>query len=470
MFLLFLSGKVGLIAIVPNCFPIIVNFGLMGWLGIELSVATSLVASIAIGLAVDDTIHYLVRYNREFKKDLDKRRALQDTIQEVGRPIVFTTFTIGLGFAILIFSHFKPTAIFGLMMVITMGSALLGDLIILPSLMTHVELVTLWDLLRLKLGKDPEKGIPLFRGLSRTQVHYILLAGTLRAYEKGEVLFRKGETSDSMFAIISGKLEVLDTLDDADPEGIHGNKKLIRTLGVGDVVGEMGMLRSCQRSATVVATTLTELLQINEKMIKRLQWLYPPTAQKFFFNLLSMLCDKLEFTTQCLSDVTTTDSLTGLQNRDSFMHVLGKEMERSKRYNTALSVFLMDLNNFKEISIKYGLETGDRILSEVAQFVLRHVRSSDQACLYGRQQFATLLVNSPSAKAQTVCERLRQDLSTHNFESHSLPLHISVSIGLVSLNPEQDYRPEDLMDMASKALQQAKALGRNRVEAYKGVA
>ncbi|NNG06156.1 MAG: MMPL family transporter, partial [Desulfobacteraceae bacterium] len=401
MFLFFLSGKVGLIAIVPNCFPIIVNFGLMGWLGIELSVATSLVASIAIGLAVDDTIHYLVRYNREFKKDLDKKRALQDTIQNVARPIIFTTFTIGLGFAILIFSHFKPTAVFGLMMVITMASALVGDLIILPSLMTHVELVTLWDLLRLKLGKDPEKGIPLFSGLSSTQVHYILLAGTLRTYEKGEVLFRKGEPSDSMFAIISGELEVLDTLDDTDPEGIHGNKKFIRTLGVGDVVGEMGMVRSSERSATVIATTLTEMLQINDRMIKRLQWLYPPTAQKFFFNLMSIICDKLEFTTQCLSDVTTADPLTGLQNRDFFMNVLEKEVARSKRYHTDLSLFLMDLDNFKGINVTYGRETGDRILWEVGQFVLKHVRSSDQACRYGEQQIAVMLVNSPLAEAQT---------------------------------------------------------------------
>jgi predicted RND superfamily exporter protein len=68
MSLLFLSAKVGFMAIVPNLFPIVISFGLMGWLGIELSVATSLIASIAIGLAVDDTIHYLVRYNYRIQK------------------------------------------------------------------------------------------------------------------------------------------------------------------------------------------------------------------------------------------------------------------------------------------------------------------------------------------------------------------------------------------------------------------
>ncbi|MBT8370025.1 MAG: MMPL family transporter, partial [Deltaproteobacteria bacterium] len=104
MFLLFLSGKVGLIAIVPNLFPIIINFGIMGWLGIELSLFTSLIASIAIGLAVDDTIHYLVRYNREFRKDLDDRRALRETLRHIGRPIIFTTLTISIGFSVMAMS------------------------------------------------------------------------------------------------------------------------------------------------------------------------------------------------------------------------------------------------------------------------------------------------------------------------------------------------------------------------------
>jgi len=162
MFLLFLSFRVGIIAIIPCCFPIIINFGVMGWLGIKLSVATSLIASIAIGLAIDDIIHYLVRYNREFKKDLDKDRALRDTILHVGKPIIFTSLTISAGFFILIFSNFKPTAVFGFLMVVTMLSALAADMIVLPSLMLHVELVTAWDILRL---------MPTMEGISAGIAH-----------------------------------------------------------------------------------------------------------------------------------------------------------------------------------------------------------------------------------------------------------------------------------------------------------
>ncbi len=148
MFVLFLSMKVGLVAIATNLFPIVLNFGIMGICAIKLSVETNLIASIAIGLAVDDTIHYLVRYNREFKKDLDKDRALRETVMNVGVPIIFTTITISLGFCVLLFSHFQPTSVFGALIVLTMFAALTSDLILLPALMLHVELVTAWDLLK----------------------------------------------------------------------------------------------------------------------------------------------------------------------------------------------------------------------------------------------------------------------------------------------------------------------------------
>jgi predicted RND superfamily exporter protein len=149
MFFLFFSLKTGLIAMVPNLFPIIMNFGLMGWLGMELSAATSLIAAIAIGLAVDDTIHYMFRCNRELRHGRDRERALENTIGHVGRPILFTTITISLGFAVLLFSSFEPTSAFGLMMVITMFSALVGDLLLLPALMLHARLVTVWDMMRI---------------------------------------------------------------------------------------------------------------------------------------------------------------------------------------------------------------------------------------------------------------------------------------------------------------------------------
>ena len=316
MFILFLSSKVGLIAIIPNLFPIIINFGIMGWLGIELSMVTSLIASIAIGLAVDDTIHYLARYNHEFRKDLDDERATRDTLYHVGRPITFTTITICLGFSVLIFSSFKPTAIFGVLMVITSLSALIGDLILLPSLIRHVELVTLWDLVRLKLGKEPRMGIPLFNGLSRTQVHYILMAGSLTKIDAGEVLFHKGDSSNSMYTIISGTVDVIDPVGDGKPDTPPESRILINQCKSGDVLGEMGFFRSAPRSATVIATSSVELLKINWKIVKRLQWLYPPTAHRFFLNLMGIVCDRLEHLTECFAEIKMQNDSMGQSNKN----------------------------------------------------------------------------------------------------------------------------------------------------------
>jgi hypothetical protein len=359
MFILFLSSKVGLIAIIPNLFPIIINFGIMGWLGIELSIVTSLIASIAIGLAVDDTIHYLTRYNREFRKDLDEERAIRDTLHHVGRPIAFTTVTICVGFSVLFFSSFTPTVIFGIMMVITSLSALVGDLILLPSLIRHVELVTLWDLVRLKLGKEPRMGIPLFNGLSRTQVHYILMAGSLTKIDDGEIIFHKGDSSSSMYTIISGTVDVVDPVG-GDARGRHPeNRILINQLKKGDVLGEMGFLRSAQRSATVVATSPVELLKINWKMVKRLQWLYPPTAHKFFLNLMGIVCDRLESLTECFAEIKMQDVSPGMCSKENFLTILDVEIKRSQSQNTNLSLCLMKLN----LEDDSGKPDTDRIIS-----------------------------------------------------------------------------------------------------------
>jgi predicted RND superfamily exporter protein len=217
MALLFFSTKVGFVAIVPTLFPVVVNFGVMGWFNIHLSVATGLIASIAIGLSVDDTIHYLFRYNNEFKKDLDKDRALKDTILTVGRPIVATTVTITCGFAILMLSHFTPTGLFGLLMVVTMLSALAGVLLLLPGLMLKVELVTAWDLLKwipVLGGIPPGIAHELKQPLNTIKVGSEFLKRTVgrpKPPDEGQVLRVVGEISaqvDRASAIIDRLIEV----------------------------------------------------------------------------------------------------------------------------------------------------------------------------------------------------------------------------------------------------------------------
>ncbi len=457
MFALFLSSKVGLIAIVPNLFPIVINFGLMGWFGIELSMATSLIASIAIGLAVDDTIHYLVRFNHEFKKDLDEKRALKETISHIGRPIIFTTLTIGTGFFILAFSGFKPTAIFGTMMVITMLSALVGDLVLLPILMQRVELVTLWDLVRIKTGGETDLGIPLFRGLSRAEVHSIIMAGTLKKIRAGESLFYKGDQSESMYAVISGGFDVIDYDPTCTLSSHEGIQKCIAKAGTGDILGEMGLLRSAPRSATVMATKDSELLPINWKVIKRLQWLYPPTAQKFFVNMMGILCDRVERLTSCLANESLVDDLTGLNSRKGFVRSLEQEANRAHRVRETLVM--------AKIRIRFSDAAGNPIdsikndvLRGIGDVLTGTIRRCDMVGRIDTETFAILISSRSDNDAVVVIQRLQNDLEKlpARFEKY-IAFSIDIKHTVLGLNAENDG--ERQLEDALKALEKVDRQG-----------
>ncbi len=450
MFALFLSSKVGLIAIVPNLFPIVINFGLMGWLGIELSMATSLIASIAIGLAVDDTIHYLVRFNREFQKDLDDKRALKETIAHIGRPIIFTTLTISTGFFILAFSGFKPTAIFGTMMVITMLSALVGDLILLPILMQRVELVTLWDLVRIKMGGESGLGIPLFQGLSRAEVHSIIMAGTLKKVNAGEPLFYKGDQSESMYAVISGGFDVIDYDPTCTLSSHEGIQKCIAKVGTGDILGEMGLLRSAPRSATVMATRDSELLPINWKVIQRLQWLYPPTAQKFFVNMMGILCDRVERLTTCLANESLGDDLTGLNNRKGFIRSLEQEANRSYRLQEHLAMALIRVH-FNDAAGDDSNGIKNDVLRGIGDTLTATIRRCDMVGRVDTDTFAVLISGGSGNESGVVVQRLRNDLEklTAHCEK-SVAVSIDVQPTTIRLSVEIDG--EQCLEDALEAL------------------
>jgi predicted RND superfamily exporter protein len=129
------SLRQGLIALVPNLFPIVLTFGVMGWLGIPLSTATFPVANIALGIAVDDTIHFLLRYQALRRTGQGIDRALRGTIRAELRPILATSVVIGCGYLVMMLSPLRANAEAGLLFAIAIFSALLADLVLTPVLL-----------------------------------------------------------------------------------------------------------------------------------------------------------------------------------------------------------------------------------------------------------------------------------------------------------------------------------------------
>ncbi|MGD9239436.1 MAG: efflux RND transporter permease subunit [Desulfobacterales bacterium] len=134
LFLAFWSIKYGGLSILPNLLPVTLIMGIMGWSGIALNNTTVMVASVALGIAVDDTVHYIARFRKERRsKKLTVQDALRKTTVSLGCAIIFTSMINITGFLILLVLAFQPTREFGLLISCAMFLALIGDLIILPA-------------------------------------------------------------------------------------------------------------------------------------------------------------------------------------------------------------------------------------------------------------------------------------------------------------------------------------------------
>ena len=134
MAFLFRSVRVGLISMISNVVPIFVIFGIMGWFGIALNLGTSIVASISLGIAVDDTIHYLMNFRRALSEGQSRDDAVATAIRHVGQPVIFTSFALALGFSVICFSNFGMLFAVGMLSAITMITCLISDLFLTTAL------------------------------------------------------------------------------------------------------------------------------------------------------------------------------------------------------------------------------------------------------------------------------------------------------------------------------------------------
>jgi predicted RND superfamily exporter protein len=136
MFLfLFRSVPIAVLCIIPNIIAALLVLGLMGWMGIPLDIMTITIAAIAVGIGVDNTIHYMHRFQHEFHRLGSYRDTMFYCHDSIARAMYFTTMTVVAGFSILVLSNFIPTIVFGLLTSIAMMVALLGALTLLPQLL-----------------------------------------------------------------------------------------------------------------------------------------------------------------------------------------------------------------------------------------------------------------------------------------------------------------------------------------------
>ncbi|HEX9012305.1 MAG TPA: histidine kinase N-terminal 7TM domain-containing protein, partial [Anaerolineaceae bacterium] len=160
-----------------------------------------------------------------------------------------------------------------------------------------------------------------------------------------------------------------------------------------------------------------------------------------------------------LEMIAATDKLTGVFNRRKFDEYILREIDRANRFETPLSLAILDIDHFKEVNDQLGHDTGDRVLIEMAQVVSASLRKLDLVIRWGGDEFILLTPGVTLELAAVIAERIRETVAGHEFFSS---LGITVSIGTAQYAAPETY--EMLIKRADQALYLAKRFGRDRVE------
>jgi diguanylate cyclase (GGDEF)-like protein len=252
--------------------------------------------------------------------------------------------------------------------------------------------------------------------------------------------------------------------------GVKKGEKQIAAGGPGHYYGEMALIESKVRSATVYAVESSRVLEISDAQFHQHVTQNPAALMAMMKTISSRSrhdLEKLTETNAQLERLSTLDTLTGLANRRRFDEVLRHEWRRSAREGTPLSLVFCDIDNFKAYNDGYGHLAGDECLVKVARAVsAASNRPGDLAARYGGEEFVLVLPGTTEDGARTLAERLRTrvvELQIPHAHSRLAP-HLTISLGVATAVPRPGSEPKELLDLADRALYVAKEEGRNRVK------
>ena len=303
-----------------------------------------------------------------------------------------------------------------------------------------------------------------------------------RRVAPGEIVCRPGEPVDALTIVVSGSLR------------LEKDGHVIRDFGPGDYFGEGSLIRDVPPSVTITVTEASELLEFPREALRSVMDAHPSFSLAFVQALLSETMGRLQATNQLFADnrslaqqlaqtvhmldgalgqvqdseermrfLASHDPLTRLGNRALLQDRLEAAMQQAKRAGKNFALHMIDLDNFKEINDLHGHNTGDRVLTTVADRIGKITRSVDTIARLGGDEFSVLqeiTEHNNAEKAGALAERLISGLSAP-IQVDSLELQVGASVG-VAVFPDDGTVADDLLRNADLALYRAKNEGRGR--------
>jgi hypothetical protein len=282
--LTFTSVKGGFIALLPGVLTILAVGGTMMVAGIPLGAATMMVAVVAIGIALEGTLHLFSRYTGLCRGAANYDAVVIETVRQESAPMIALGLVLAAGFGVLLFSEFAPVAQFGALAAGAMLFAVFANLLITP-LMSRIRLVGLYEILAMSMPREALEGSPLFHGMSAYQMRKTILLSELHEYRDGERLIEQGTMGRSMYLVVDGQIEVV------RHDGAVTKRRAL--LGPGEVFGEIGFVHEAYRTADVRALGAVSVLRFDHDRLHRDLALFPHIMAKLNFNISGILGKRL---------------------------------------------------------------------------------------------------------------------------------------------------------------------------------
>lgn len=441
---LFVDYRAGLIALIPNVFPVVVLFGVMGHFGIPLDTGTAMVAIIALGICVDDTIHFLSRYHTFTRTTDDVYEALRKTIESESTPISTTSVGLTLGFLTLTLSSFQPVVYFGALSALVMILAMFSTFVLTPVLLSFTKLVTVWDMLSLNYKSDVLRNSEIFKGLKNLQIRQAILSGTIKNFNRGDVIIDQGIVGNEFYVMLDGAATA--THRDED-----GSVQTLSYLKAGDLFGEVAELSQRKRMARVTADQQTQVLEMRWDEVKQLGRFHPRIAMLLYRNLADILSKR--FVQVSEEKRNPRDELTGALTKPFLCELLHQEVKRSRYFEEDMSLMLLDID-IKPKDGNVDQTLADIIIYAITKIIRYYIQPTDVFARWEKCSFMIVLPRAESNRAVELAETLQQTIEQTDVADQAI-LRITTAVTSVRPNEKGSEAIERLESKLEKLKQKS---------------
>jgi diguanylate cyclase (GGDEF)-like protein len=314
---------------------------------------------------------------------------------------------------------------------------------------------------------------PLFAELSELEFNAVMAFMERRRFMKGETVFSEGDKGEDMFILLSGALS-------AHRVQLDGTQRLMFDIAPGAFFGEMSIVASEPRSATITAKETSDLMVLQGIDFYRIIFDHPMIGIRMLSSIAAVQNIWFKQTSRHLKELVTwgetarrraiTDELTGLYNKNFLEESIKDKFKMGSVGARKMSLIMMDLDKVHEINSAYGPLAGDKVIIAVADILKKITRSGDLAARLSGDEYAVLLPDTDGNDALRVAEHIRQNVMDNPVQVPKSPgsaetvgLKVRTSLG-IAVAPTHASNERDLVFAADMALRKAKEQGRNRAE------